>query len=100
MGGVRIMAKAKTNKERAIEYILKNRKTMTLNQVAAEASEIFGYSKSTITKWASHEYELESKKDKLTLRQKLELAEKMDQEKYERKLEAKVKNRPKFRFEL
>lgn len=92
------MAKAKTNKERAIEYILKNRKTMTLNQVAAEASEIFGYSKSTITKWASHEYEL--KKDKLTLRQKLELAEKRDQEKYEKKIEAEARNRPKFRFEV
>ena len=94
------MAKAKTNKERAIEYILKNRKTMTLNQVAAEASEIFGYSKSTITKWASHEYELATKKDKLTLRQKLELAEKRDQEKYEKKIEAEARNRPKFRFEV
>ena len=94
------MAKAKTNKERAIEYILKNRKTMTLNQVASEASEIFGYSKSTITKWASHEYELETKKDKLTLRQKLELAEKRDQEKYEKKIEAEARNRPKFRFEV
>ena len=94
------MAKAKTNKERAIEYILKNRKTMTLNQVAAEASELFGYSKSTITKWASHEYELETKKDKLTLRQKLEIAEKRDQEKYEKKIEAEARNRPKFRFEV
>ena len=94
------MRKGKTNKERAREYIKKNRKTMTLNQVAAEASEIFGYSKSTITKWASHEYELETKKDKLTLRQKLELAEKRDQEKYEKKIEAEARNRPKFRFEV
>ena len=93
------MAKAKTNKERAIEYILKNRKTMTLNQVAAEASKIFGYSKSTITKWASHEYELETKKDKLTLRQKLDLMDKKRQRDYEKKLENEIKNRPKIRIE-
>lgn len=71
---------------------------MTAKQVAEKASKMFGYSKSTIIKWATYEFEFE-KKDKLTLRQKLELMDKKRQRDYEKKLENEIKNRPKIRIE-
>ena len=41
-----------------------------------------------------------SQKEKLTLREKLEILEKRNQEAYEKRMMDKVKNRPKIRIEV
>ena len=93
------MAKLNPNKQKAIEFIKKNKKVMKQKDIMKEASKKSGYSKST-TRDLIYRSGKEVKKEKLTLREKLEILEKRNQEAYERRIEAKIKNRPKIRIEV
>ena len=93
------MAKLNPNKQKAIEFIKKNKKVMKQKDIMKVASKKFGYSESTIRDLIYRSGK-EVKKEKLTLRQQLEILEKRHQEAYERRIEMKVKNRPKIRIEV
>ena len=93
------MAKLNPNKQKAIEFIKKNKKVMKQKDIMKVASKKFGYSESTIRDLI-YRCGKEVKKEKLTLRQQLEILEKRHQEAYERRMEMKVKNRPKIRIEV
>ena len=93
------MAKLNPNKQKAIEFIKKNKKVMKQKDIMKVASKKFGYSESTIRDLI-YKAGKEVKKEKLTLREKLEILEKRNQEAYERRIEAKIKNRPKIRIEV
>ena len=93
------MAKLNPNKQKAIEFIKKNKKVMKQKDIMKVASKKFGYSESTIRDLI-YKAGKEVKKEKLTLRQQLEAIEKKHQEAYERRMEAKIKSRPKIRIEV
>ena len=93
------MAKLNPNKQKAIEFIKKNKKVMKQKDIMKVASKKFGYSESTIRDLIYRSGK-EVKKEKLTLREKLEILEKKNQEAYEKRIEMKVKNRPKIRIEV
>lgn len=93
------MAKLNPNKEEAINFIKKNKGIMTNKEIIQEAAEKFGYKEDTIRNWL-YDYTLGMKKEKLTLRQQLEMIEKKHQEAYERRIEMEAKNRPKIRIEV
>lgn len=92
------MAKLNPNKEEAINFIKKNKGIMTNKEIIKEASKKFGYKEDTIRNWL-YDYTLGMKKEKLTLRQQLDIIEKNHQKAYERRLEMAVKNRPKIIIE-
>ena len=93
------MAKLNPNKQDAIEFIKQNKDKMKQKEIMRIASKKFGYSESTIRDLI-YKSGKEVKKEKLTLREKLEILEKRKQEAYERRMEAKIKNRPKIRIEV
>ena len=93
------MAKLNPNKQKAIEFIKKHKGKMKQKEIMRIASKKFGYSESTIRDLI-YKSGKEVKKEKLTLREKLEILEKRNQEAYERRIEAKIKNRPKIRIEV
>ena len=93
------MAKLNPNKQKAIEFIKKNKKVMKQKDIMKVASKKFGYSESTIRDLI-YKAGKEVKKEKLTLRQQLEAIEKKHQEAYEKRIEMKIKNRPKIRIEV
>lgn len=93
------MAKLNPNKEDAIEFIKRNKGKMKQKEIMRIASKKFGYSESTIRDLIYRSGK-EVKKEKLTLREKLEILEKRNQEAYEKRIEMKVKNRPKIRIEV
>ena len=93
------MAKLNPNKQKAIEFIKKHKGKMKQKEIMRIASKKFGYSESTIRDLIYRSGK-EVKKEKLTLREKLEILEKRNQEAYERRIEAKIKNRPKIRIEV
>ena len=93
------MAKLNPNKEEAIEFIKKHKGKMKQKEIMRIASKKFGYSESTIRDLIYRSGK-EVKKEKLTLREKLEILEKRNQEAYEKRIEMKVKNRPKIRIEV
>ena len=93
------MAKLNPNKQKAIEFIKKHKGKMKQKEIMRIASKKFGYSESTIRDLIYRSGK-EVKKEKLTLREKLEILEKRNQEAYEKRIEMKVKNRPKIRIEV
>ena len=93
------MAKLNPRKQDAIEFIKQNKDKMKQKEIMRIASKKFGYSESTIRDLIYRSGK-EVKKEKLTLREKLEILEKKHQEAYERRIEAKIKNRPKIRIEV
>ena len=93
------MAKLNPRKQDAIEFIKQNKDKMKQKEIMRIASKKFGYSESTIRDLI-YKSGKEVKKEKLTLREKLEILEKRNQEAYERRMEMKVKNRPKIRIEV
>ena len=93
------MAKLNPRKQDAIEFIKQNKDKMKQKEIMRIASKKFGYSESTIRDLI-YKSGKEVKKEKLTLREKLEILEKRNQEAYERRIEAKIKNRPKIRIEV
>ena len=93
------MAKLNPRKQDAIEFIKKHKGKMKQEEIMRIASKEFGYSKSTIRDLI-YKAGKEVKKEKLTLRQQLEAIEKKHQEAYEKRIEMKVKNRPKIRIEV
>ena len=93
------MAKLNPNKQKAIEFIKLNKDKMKQKEIMRIASKKFGYSESTIRDLIYRSGK-EVKKEKLTLREKLEILEKRNQEAYEKRIEMKVKNRPKIRIEV
>ena len=93
------MAKLNPRKQDAIEFIKQNKDKMKQKEIMRIASKKFGYSESTIRDLIYRSGK-EVKKEKLTLREKLEILEKRNQEAYERRIEAKIKNRPKIRIEV
>ena len=93
------MAKLNPNKQKAIEFIKQNKDKMKQKEIMRIASKKFGYSESTIRDLI-YKSGKEVKKEKLTLREKLEILEKRNQEAYEKRIEMKVKNRPKIRIEV
>ena len=93
------MAKLNPRKQDAIEFIKLNKGKMKQKEIMRIASKKFGYSESTIRDLI-YKSGKEVKKEKLTLRQQLEILEKRHQEAYERRMEMKVKNRPKIRIEV
>lgn len=92
------MWEANPNKEEAINFIKKNKGIMTNKEIIQEAAAKFNYSEDTIRKFL-YSYTIEMQKEKMTLRQKLDMIEKKHQEAYERRLEMAVKNSPKIRIE-
>lgn len=93
------MAKLNPRKQDAIEFIKKHKGKMKQEEIMRIASKEFNYSKSTIRDLI-YKAGKEVKKEKLTLRQQLEAIEKKHQEAYEKRIEMKVKNRPKIRIEV
>ncbi len=93
------MAKLNPNKQKAIEFIKKNKKVMKQKDIMKVASKKFGYSESTIRDLI-YKSGKEEKKEKISLREQLERIEKKHQEAYEKRIEMKVKNRPKIRIEV
>ena len=93
------MAKLNPRKQDAIEFIKQNKDKMKQKEIMRIASKKFGYSESTIRDLI-YKSGKEVKKEKLTLREKLEILEKRNQEAYEKRIEMKVKNRPKIRIEV
>ena len=93
------MAKLNPRKQDAIEFIKQNKDKMKQKEIMRIASRKFGYSESTIRDLIYRSGK-EVKKEKLTLREKLEILEKRNQEAYEKRIEMKVKNRPKIRIEM
>lgn len=93
------MAKLNPRKQDAIEFIKQNKDKMKQKEIMRIASKEFGYSESTIRDLI-YRCGKEVKKEKLTLRQQLEILEKRHQEAYEKRIEMKVKNRPKIRIEV
>ena len=93
------MAKLNPNKQKAIEFIKKHKGKMKQEEIMRIASKEFGYSKSTIRDLI-YKSGKEEKKEKISLREQLERIEKRNQEAYERRIEAKIKNRPKIRIEV
>ena len=93
------MAKLNPRKQDAIEFIKKHKGKMKQKEIMRIASKKFGYSESTIRDLIYRSGK-EVKKEKLTLREKLEILEKRNQEAYERRMEAKIKSRPKIRIEV
>ena len=93
------MAKLNPRKQDAIEFIKKHKGKMKQKEIMRIASKKFGYSESTIRDLIYRSGK-EVKKEKLTLREKLERIEKKNQEAYERRMEAKIKSRPKIRIEV
>lgn len=93
------MAKLNPNKQKAIEFIKKHKGKMKQEEIMRIASKEFGYSKSTIRDLI-YKSGKEEKKEKISLREQLERIEKKHQEAYERRIEAKIKNRPKIRIEV
>ena len=93
------MAKLNPRKQDAIEFIKQNKDKMKQKEIMRIASKKFGYSESTIRDLIYRSGK-EVKKEKLTLREKLEILEKRNQEAYEKRIEMKVKNRPKIRIEV
>ena len=93
------MAKLNPRKQDAIEFIKKHKGKMKQKEIMRIASKKFGYSESTIRDLIYRSGK-EVKKEKLTLREKLEILEKRNQEAYERRIEAKIKNRPKIIIEV
>ena len=93
------MAKLNPRKQDAIEFIKQNKDKMKQKEIMRIASKKFGYSESTIRDLIYRSGK-EVKKEKLTLREKLEILEKRNQEAYERRMEAKIKSRPKIRIEV
>lgn len=93
------MAKLNPNKQKAIEFIKKHKGKMKQKEIMRIASKEFGYSESTIRDLI-YRCGKEVKKEKLTLREKLEILEKRNQAAYEKRIEMKVKNRPKIRIEV
>ena len=94
------MAKLNPRKQDAIEFIKRNKGKMKQKEIMRIASKEFGYSKSTIRDLIYKAGKEEVKKEKLTLRQQLERIERRNQEAYEKRIEMKVKNRPKIRIEV
>ena len=93
------MAKLNPRKQDAIEFIKQNKDKMKQKEIMRIASKKFGYSESTIRDLIYRSGK-EVKKEKLTLRQQLEAIEKKHQEDYEKRMKAKIKNRPKIRIEV
>ena len=93
------MAKLNPRKQDAIEFIKQNKDKMKQKEIMRIASKKFGYSESTIRDLIYRSGK-EVKKEKLTLREKLEILEKRNQEAYEKRMMNKVKNRPKIRIEV
>ena len=93
------MAKLNPNKQKAMEFIKKHKGKMKQKEIMRIASKEFGYSESTIRDLI-YKSGKEVKKEKLTLRQQLEILEKRHQEAYEKRMMDKVKNRPKIRIEV
>ena len=93
------MAKLNPRKQDAIEFIKLNKGKMKQKEIMRIASKKFGYSESTIRDLI-YKSGKEVKKEKLTLREKHEILEKKHQEAYEKRIEMKVKNRPKIRIEV
>ena len=93
------MAKLNPNKQKAMEFIKKHKGKMKQKEIMRIASKKFGYSEATIRDLI-YRCGKEVKKEKLTLRQQLEILEKRHQEAYEKRIEMKVKNRPKIRIEV
>ena len=93
------MAKLNPNKQDAIEFIKQNKDKMKQKEIMRIASKKFGYSESTIRDLI-YKSGKEVKKEKLTLREKLEILEKRNQAAYEKRMMDKVKNRPKIRIEV
>ena len=93
------MAKLNPRKQDAIEFIKQNKDKMKQKEIMRIASKKFGYSESTIRDLI-YKSGKEVKKEKLTLREILEILEKRNQEAYEKRIEMKVKNRPKIRIEV
>ena len=93
------MAKLNPRKQDAIEFIKQNKDKMKQKEIMRIASKKFGYSESTIRDLI-YKSGKEVKKEKLTLREKLEILEKRNQEAYEKRMMDKVKNRPKIRIEV
>lgn len=93
------MAKLNPRKQDAIEFIKQNKDKMKQKEIMRIASRKFGYSEATIRDLI-YKSGKEVKKEKLTLREKLEILEKRNQAAYERRIEAKIKNRPKIRIEV
>ena len=93
------MAKLNPRKQEAIEFIKQNKDKMKQKEIMRIASKKFGYSESTIRDLIYRSGK-EVKKEKLTLRQQLEAIEKKHQEDYEKRMKAKIKNRPKIRIEV
>ena len=93
------MAKLNPRKQDAIEFIKQNKDKMKQKEIMRIASKKFGYSESTIRDLIYRSGK-EVKKEKLTLREKLEILEKRNQAAYEKRIEMKVKNRPKIRIEV
>ena len=98
-GEWRIMAKLNPRKQDAIEFIKQNKGKMKQKEIMRIASRKFGYSEATIRDLIYRSGN-EVKNEKLTLREKLEILEKRNQEAYEKRIEMKVKNRPKIRIEV
>lgn len=93
------MAKLNPNKQKAIEFIKQNKGKMKQKEVMRIASKEFGYSESTIRDLI-YKAGKEVKKEKISLREQLERIERRNQAAYEKRIEMKVKNRPKIRIEV
>ena len=93
------MAKLNPNKQKAMEFIKKHKGKMKQKEIMRIASKKFGYSESTIRDLIYRSGK-EVKKEKLTLREKLEILEKRNQAAYEKRMMDKVKNRTKIRIEV
>lgn len=93
------MAKLNPNKQKAMEFIKKHKGKMKQKEIMRIASKKFNYSESTIRDLI-YKSGKEEKKEKISLREQLERIEKKHQEAYERRIEAKIKNRPKIRIEV
>lgn len=92
------MAKANPKREKAINFIKQNKSVMSEKEIVKAAAKKFNYTESTIRNML-YDCNLGTKKEKLTLRQQLEMIEKKHQEAYERRMEMAVKNRPKIRIQ-
>lgn len=93
------MAKANPKREKAINFIKQNKSVMSEKEIVKAAAKKFNYKESTIRNML-YDCNLGTKKEKMTLRQQLEAIEKKHQEDYEKRMKAKIKNRPKIRIEV
>ena len=91
------MAKLNPNKEEAIKFIKKNKGVLSEKEILKVAAKKFNYTEDTIRNWL-YDYTIGMQKEKLTLRQQLDILEKKHQEAYERRMEMAVRNRPKIRI--